>query len=100
MIFANKQDVQGALNKQQIAEVLGLQQQQQEQPTSTPDNNNNNDNNNNSNSNNDNSENNPTNIGSHRHWNIVACSAVTGEGLLEGIDWLVEDIASRLFLLE
>jgi ADP-ribosylation factor-like protein 2 len=36
----------------------------------------------------------------NRHWNIVACSAVTGAGLLEGIDWLVADIASRIFLME
>lgn len=34
-----------------------------------------------------------------RHWGIVACSAVTGEGLLEGIDWVVTDIASRIFLM-
>lgn len=34
-----------------------------------------------------------------RHWGIVACSAVTGEGLLEGIDWIVTDIASRIFLM-
>jgi len=33
----------------------------------------------------------------NRHWLIQHCSAVTGEGLAEGIDWLVNDIASRLF---
>ncbi|GAV60594.1 Arf domain-containing protein, partial [Cephalotus follicularis] len=27
-----------------------------------------------------------------RHWNIVGCSGHTGEGLLEGFDWLVQDI--------
>ncbi|GAV93026.1 Arf domain-containing protein, partial [Cephalotus follicularis] len=27
-----------------------------------------------------------------RHWNIVGCSAHTGEGLIEGFDWLVQDI--------
>ncbi|OMO56207.1 reverse transcriptase [Corchorus olitorius] len=32
-----------------------------------------------------------------RHWKIVGCSAYTGEGLLEGFDWLVQDIASPLF---
>ncbi|TVU45761.1 hypothetical protein EJB05_05260, partial [Eragrostis curvula] len=31
-----------------------------------------------------------------RHWRIVGCSAYTGEGLLEGFDWLVQDIASRI----
>jgi ADP-ribosylation factor-like protein 2 len=34
-----------------------------------------------------------------RHWGIIACSAVTGDGLLEGIDWIVSDIGSRIFLL-
>lgn len=34
-----------------------------------------------------------------RHWGIIPCSAKTGEGLLEGIDWLVHDIASRIFML-
>ena len=33
-----------------------------------------------------------------RHWNIQACSAVTGEGLLEGVDWIVDDIKSRIFM--
>ncbi|CAK9031895.1 ADP-ribosylation factor-like protein 2 [Durusdinium trenchii] len=33
-----------------------------------------------------------------RHWEIHPCSAVTGEGLVEGVDWLVDDIASRIFL--
>ncbi|KAH9771652.1 ADP-ribosylation factor-like protein 2 [Citrus sinensis] len=35
-----------------------------------------------------------------RHWKIVGCSAYTGEGLLEGFDWLVQDIASRIYLLD
>ncbi|ONI06038.1 hypothetical protein PRUPE_5G036300 [Prunus persica] len=30
-----------------------------------------------------------------RHYEIVRCSAYTGDGLLEGFDWLVQDIASR-----
>jgi hypothetical protein len=34
-----------------------------------------------------------------RHWKVMRCSALTGEGLNEGIDWLVADVASRLFLL-
>ncbi|XP_075514823.1 ADP-ribosylation factor-like protein 2 isoform X1 [Primulina tabacum] len=34
-----------------------------------------------------------------RHWRIVGCSAYTGEGLLEGFDWLVQDIASRIYVL-
>lgn len=35
-----------------------------------------------------------------RHWQIVGCSAYTGEGLLAAFDWLVGDIASRIYLLE
>ncbi|KAM1357169.1 hypothetical protein ACFX13_031919 [Malus domestica] len=35
-----------------------------------------------------------------RHWQIVGCSAFTGEGLLEGFDWLVQDIASRIYVLD
>ncbi|KAJ3674447.1 hypothetical protein LUZ60_005063 [Juncus effusus] len=35
-----------------------------------------------------------------RHWEIVGCSAYTGEGLLEGFDWLVQDIASRIYVLD
>ncbi|KAL0481754.1 ADP-ribosylation factor-like protein [Acrasis kona] len=36
----------------------------------------------------------------NRHWHLEKCSAVTGEGLVDGVDWIVEDIASRIFLLE
>ena len=32
-----------------------------------------------------------------RHWGAIGCSARSGEGLLEGVDWIVKDIASRLF---
>ena len=35
-----------------------------------------------------------------RQWSIVACSAVDGRGLLEGFQWLVGDVASRIYLLE
>ncbi|KAG6437203.1 hypothetical protein SASPL_102114 [Salvia splendens] len=36
----------------------------------------------------------------NRHWKIVGCSAFTGEGLLEGFDWMVQDIASRIYMLD
>uniref|UniRef100_T1JGU0 ADP-ribosylation factor-like protein 2 n=1 Tax=Strigamia maritima TaxID=126957 RepID=T1JGU0_STRMM len=39
------------------------------------------------------------NIASH-HWHIVWCSAVTGQNLLGGIDWLLDDIAARIFTLD
>ncbi|GLE05939.1 hypothetical protein PINS_up021566 [Pythium insidiosum] len=66
LIFANKQDLPGALSVAEIADALDLRSEQF----------------------------------STRHWNIVSCSAVTGDGLIDGIDWLVADIASRIFLLE
>ncbi|XP_054258695.1 ADP-ribosylation factor-like protein 2 isoform X2 [Macrosteles quadrilineatus] len=38
-------------------------------------------------------------IKSH-HWRILPCSAVTGDNLVVGIDWLVSDIAARIFTLD
>lgn len=35
----------------------------------------------------------------NRHWSIRGCSAVTGEGLVEGMDWMVDDVANRIFSL-
>jgi ADP-ribosylation factor-like protein 2 len=35
-----------------------------------------------------------------RHWAVVACSAMTGKGLLAGIDWIVQDIAARIFMMD
>ena len=34
------------------------------------------------------------------HWRIVWCSAVTGENLLQGINWLLDDIGARIFTLD
>ena len=33
-----------------------------------------------------------------RHWRIVSCSGVTGEGVGKGLDWVVEDIAARIYM--
>ena len=35
-----------------------------------------------------------------RHCRVQACSAYTGTGLQDAIDWLVTDIAARLFTLD
>jgi ADP-ribosylation factor-like protein 2 len=35
-----------------------------------------------------------------RHWQILGCSAYAGDGLLDGFDWLVQDIASRIYVLD
>ena len=37
-------------------------------------------------------------LSTSRHINMVACSAVTGDGLEEGISWVVDDIASRIYI--
>ncbi|CAB4026519.1 ADP-ribosylation factor 2, partial [Paramuricea clavata] len=64
LVFANKQDLPGALKAEEIREALELDS-----------------------------------IKSH-HWQIQWCSAVTGENLLHGIDWLIDDIASRVFTMD
>lgn len=66
LIFANKQDIDGALTSKEISQVLELGTHESFQK---------------------------------RHWVIHSCSAVTGEGLVNGIDWMVEDIAKRIFML-
>jgi ADP-ribosylation factor-like protein 2 len=64
LIFANKQDLGGALSFEQISEILQLDS---------------------------------ADIAG-RHWTIVGCSAITGSGLVSGFDWIVNDIASRIFM--
>jgi ADP-ribosylation factor-like protein 2 len=34
------------------------------------------------------------------HWNIFDCSAVSGNNLLKGVDWIVEDVAKRIYMLD
>eukprot|EP00753_Platysulcus_tardus_P016762 PLAT6024.1.p2 GENE.PLAT6024.1~~PLAT6024.1.p2 ORF type:complete len:188 (-),score=81.50 PLAT6024.1:85-648(-) len=67
LVFANKQDLPGALTAAEIAEVLELESEE---------------------------------LMGGRHWSIQPCSAVTGEGLVDGVDWLVEDIGSRIYLFD
>ena len=66
LILANKQDLGGALNFEQIATALDLYND---------------------------------NISLNRHWKILSCSAIRGDGLVEGIEWVVNDIASRIFMM-
>ena len=35
-----------------------------------------------------------------RHWQIQACSGVTGDGLVAGVDWIVSDIGQRIFMMD
>jgi len=69
LVLANKQDVLGALCPGEIASVLGLGDDAR------------------------------VDVFDNRHSSIRGCSAVSGEGLVEGIDWMVDDISSRLFML-
>ena len=64
LIFANKQDLAGAINSDGISQVLELGSDQFKS----------------------------------RHWQIHPCSAMTGDGLIEGMDWIVSDISSRIFM--
>ncbi|KAK7104668.1 ADP-ribosylation factor-like protein 2 [Littorina saxatilis] len=64
LVFANKQDLPGALTSEEIRQSLDLDS-----------------------------------IKTH-HWLIQDCSAVTGDHLLEGIDWIIDDIASRIFTMD
>ena len=34
-----------------------------------------------------------------RHWIIMPCSAINGNGLENGLKWLIDDISSRIFML-
>ena len=59
LVFANKQDMEGALTAAQISEQLNLADLK------------------------------------HRQWTIFKCSAKLGDGLNEGLDWLVNAIANK-----
>ncbi|KIL67416.1 hypothetical protein M378DRAFT_159851 [Amanita muscaria Koide BX008] len=61
LVFANKQDIQGAMDDSQISEALDLRS-----------------------------------IRTH-HWKIWPCSAMTGDNLNEGLHWMVNDVATRLY---
>jgi ADP-ribosylation factor-like protein 2 len=67
LIFANKQDLAGALTQEQIAAVLDLPALGET---------------------------------TNRHWRIVGCSAWNGKGLIDGVDWIVRDIAGRIYMME
>ena len=74
LVLANKQDVNGALGVEEIARVLGLDEKREV-------------------------EDERGGIFGNRHVSIRGCSAVSGEGLVEGMDWMVDDISGRIFML-
>jgi ADP-ribosylation factor-like protein 2 len=65
LVFANKQDLGGALDFPTIASILDLSNEDI----------------------------------SGRHYRLFACSAMDGTGLIEGFEWLVNDISSRIFIM-
>lgn len=32
------------------------------------------------------------------HWKIFPCSAITGENIIESINWMIDDISNRIFI--
>ena len=64
LIFCNKCDLEGALPVEKIQEVLSIDSGSL-RSMSGPE-------------------------FETRYWSIVSCSAITGEGIQEGFDWLVE----------
>ena len=58
-MFANKQDLPGAMTAAEVSEALGLAALKS------------------------------------RQWTIYRCSAIKGEGLNEGLDWLVNTIQNK-----
>ncbi|KAF0972370.1 hypothetical protein FDP41_009273 [Naegleria fowleri] len=89
LILANKSDLDNALNVNDIAQFLGLERLSQTTETSIV-------------------SNEATNqlifeeksSKTTRHIHVERCSAITGEGIAKGIDWIVDDIANRIFLME
>jgi ADP-ribosylation factor-like protein 2 len=93
LVLANKQDVAGALGLEEISRALGLVAEDggkeggggdataaaaaaaaAEETASA--------------------------IGKRRHWRVAACSARTGAGLEEAFDWIVDDVASRIYMFD
>ncbi|KAG8946800.1 ADP-ribosylation factor-like protein 2 [Tulasnella sp. 424] len=61
LVFANKQDLEGAMSSGEICDALEL------------------------------------NALTTHHWKILSCSAVLGTNLVEGLDWVVNEVAGRLY---
>jgi ADP-ribosylation factor-like protein 2 len=87
LVLANKQDLPGALSAQEIKDVryLKCHTRRHGSPTSS-------------------SPFHPQileldKITTH-HWSVVGVSAVTGDKLLNAVDWLIGDIAKRIFTLD
>ena len=76
LILANKQDIKGALNTEEIELILGMKQVEG-------------------------SEERGDLMFKNRHAKVFACSAVEkgNEGLLKGFEWIVQDVGRRMYRL-
>ena len=71
LVFCNKQDINGALKVSEIKNVENQIKQLLELDSITT-----------------------------RHWMIMPCSAINNEGLATGLEWIMDDINSRIFMLD
>ena len=103
LVLANKQDVKGAMSPHEIEQVLVKSMKSSlSMPMSESQHENSMDNEKDDSTAKvcENSSKTQLPRRSQRHWRVQACSAVNGNGLLEGFDWLVRDIGSRIFMFE
>ena len=85
LVLANKQGVEGAMSGRDIAEALGLVSIGSSNSVSVSS-----------------SEvlSGMTSNSSKRRWRVQKCSATTGDGILDGFEFITEDVGSRMFTLD
>ena len=85
LVLANKQDVEGAMSGRDIAEALGLVSIGSSNSVSVSS-----------------SEvlSGMTSNSSKRRWRVQKCSATPGDGILDGFEFITEDVGSRMFTLD
>lgn len=92
LIFANKCDIPGALDEATIAMRLGLgpkggMEEDHENPTTDQE------------RVSDRAIERAMGRGNHS-WKVVQCSALSGANVVEGMDWIVQDVVSRMYAFE
>ena len=85
LVLANKQDVEGAMSGREIAEALGLISVDSSSGSSN---------------NGGDVLSGTTSNSSKRRWRVQKCSATTGDGILDGFEFITEDVGSRMFTLD
>ena len=87
LVLANKQDVEGAMSGRDIAEALGLVSIGSSNSVSVS-------------SSSSEMLSGMTSNSSKRRWRVQKCSATTGDGILDGFEFITEDVGSRMFTLD